>query len=117
METKTVAHHIDEYISYFPEEVQKMLEQIRNTIKQTAPEAEETISYAMPAFRFHGKVLVYFASFKNHIGFYPLPQGIKAFEKDIAGYKTSKGAIQFPLNKPVPINLITKIVKFRMKHI
>lgn len=112
----TPPHNIDEYIACFPEDIQAVLQQIRNTVKKVAPYAEETISYAMPAFKLSGKPLVYFAAFKNHIGFYPLPQGIKTFGKELAGFKTSKGAIQFPLNKPIPLNLITKITKFRMKQ-
>ena len=106
---------IDEYITASSEEVQEKLEQIRGTIKKAAPKAEEVISYQMPAFKLH-KVLVYFAGFKNHIGFYPTASGIAAFEKDLAPYKWSKGAVQFPLDKPLPIKLITDIVKFRVKE-
>lgn len=117
MESKNAkARNIDDYISGFPQDVQSILQQIRSIIKNSAPDAEEKISYGMPAFTLHGRPLVYFAAFKNHIGFYPLPQGIKAFEKELAGYKTSKGAVQFPLDKPVPVSLITNIVKFRMKQ-
>jgi uncharacterized protein YdhG (YjbR/CyaY superfamily) len=114
---KAVPRNIDEYIAGFPQEVRSKLEQVRAAVKKASPDAGEKISYAMPAFMLQGKPLVYFAAFKNHIGFYPLPQGIKAFEEELAGYKTSKGAVQFPLNKPVPVGLIIKIVKFRMKHI
>jgi uncharacterized protein YdhG (YjbR/CyaY superfamily) len=106
---------IDEYISGFPEDVQIVLEQVRMTIKQAAPEAEETISYAMPAFRFHG-MLVFFAAFKNHIGFYALPSGNETFRKEISAYKTGRGSIQFPLDKPMPLSLIKKIVKFRVRE-
>ncbi|TAN13208.1 MAG: hypothetical protein EPN37_14100 [Chitinophagaceae bacterium] len=113
---KALPNNIDEYIAGFPEDVRAVLQQVRNTVKKAAPDAEETISYAMPAFKLYGKPLVYFAAFKNHIGFYPLPEGIKTFGKELAGYKTSKGAIQFPLSKPIPLNLITKITKFRMKE-
>lgn len=113
---KALPNNIDEYIACFPKDVQAVLQQVRNTVKKAAPDAEETISYAMPAFKLYGKPLIYFAAFKNHIGFYPLPEGIKAFGKELAGYKTSKGAIQFPLSKPVPLNLITKITRFRMKQ-
>ena len=117
MESKNAkARNIDDYISGFPQDVQSILQQIRSIVKSSAPDAEEKISYGMPAFTLHGRPLVYFAAFKNHIGFYPLPQGIKAFEKELADYKTSKGAVQFPLNKPVPVSLITNIVKFRMKQ-
>lgn len=106
---------VDEYIRGFPKEVQEILGHIRTTIKKAAPEAEETISYAVPTFKLHG-VLVHFAAFKNHIGFYALPSGNKAFAKELSGYKTGKGSIQFPINKPMPLELIAKIVKFRVKE-
>lgn len=112
---KTKPKNIDEYIAGFPENVQTILEQIRLTIKQTVPEAEETISYSMPAFRLHGHILVYFAGFRNHIGFYPIPAGIEAFKSELSGYKTGKGSVQFPLDKPIPLDLISMIVKFRAK--
>jgi uncharacterized protein YdhG (YjbR/CyaY superfamily) len=105
--------NIDEYIMGFPVEVQKKLEQVRKTIKKAAPDAEETISYAMPAFRLYG-ILVYFAAFKDHIGFYALPSGNEAFQKELLGYKTGRGSIQFPFDKPLPLSLITQIVKFRV---
>ena len=107
--------NIDDYISSFPPAVQKILEQVRSTIKKAAPKAMETISYSMPAFK-QNRVLVYFAANKNHVGFYPTPSGIKAFEKDLAEYKFSKGAIQFPIDKPMPLQLIANIVKFRVKE-
>jgi uncharacterized protein YdhG (YjbR/CyaY superfamily) len=107
--------NIDEYLAGFPEEVQKKLLQIRTTIKKAAPEAEEVISYAMPAFRLYG-MLVYFAAFKNHIGFYSLPSGTEAFQKELSIYKSGKGSVQFPHNKPLPLGLITKIVKFRVQE-
>jgi uncharacterized protein YdhG (YjbR/CyaY superfamily) len=106
---------IDEYICGFPTENQKLLQQIRATIKKTAPKAEEVISYGMPAYKL-GDILVYFASHKNHIGFYPTASGIEAFKKELSRYKWSKGAVQFPLAKPLPLGLITKIVKFRVKE-
>ena len=110
-------NNIDEYIAGFPIETQKILEQIRTTIKKAAPDAEETISYSIPTFNLNGKYLVYFAAYKNHIGLYPVPTKEKSFEKDFSSYKTSgKGTIQFPLNKPMPLNLITKIVRFRTKE-
>jgi len=111
----TKPNNIDEYIAGFPKDVQKILEQIRTTVKQAAPEAEETISYAMPAFKLQGN-LVYFAAFKNHIGFYALPTGNEAFKKELSTYKTGKGSIQFPLDKPMPLDLVTRIVKFRIKE-
>ena len=106
---------IDEYISLFPPETQKKLEQIRQLIRKLAPKAEEVISYQMPAFKLHS-VFVYFAGYKNHIGFYPTSTGIKNFEKEIAKYKWSKGAVQFPLDEPLPVSLITKMVKFKIKE-
>ena len=106
---------INEYINSFPIEVQKLLQAIRQTIKETVPEASERISYQMPAFYLNGN-LVYFAAFKNHIGFYPFPSGVADFQREASGYKTSKGAIQFPLEKPIPYELVKKIVKFRVKE-
>ena len=104
---------VDDYIASFPLEVQDALNQVRATIKQTAPEAEETISYAMPAYKLNG-MLVYFAAFKHHIGLYALPSGNEAFKKELKTYKTGRGSIQFPLNKPMPLDLIARIVKFRV---
>jgi uncharacterized protein YdhG (YjbR/CyaY superfamily) len=106
---------IDEYIAEFPKEVQYILEKMRKTIQDTAPEAEEAISYGMPTFKLHGN-LVHFAAYKNHIGFYPAPSGIEAFKDEISGYKSSKGAVQFPLDEPVPYDLVEKIVIFRVKE-
>jgi len=103
----------DEYISVFPEATQKILQQLRNTIKKAAPKAEEVISYNMPAFK-QNTVLVYFAGYDNHIGFYPTPSALDAFKKEIAVYKNSKGAVQFPFDAPLPLALITKMVKFRV---
>jgi len=106
---------IDEYISSFPKEVQKILTQVRATIRKAAPSAEETISYSMPAFKQNGN-LVYFAAFKNHIGFFPTSSAIAAFKKELAGYKWAKGSVQFPFDEPLPLGLITKMVKFRVKE-
>lgn len=106
---------INEYIASFPENVQKLLEQVRSIIKKAAPEATEAISYAMPTFKLNG-ILVHFAAFQNHIGFYALPSGNEAFQKELSEYKTGKGSIQFPLDKPLPEALITKIVKFRAQE-
>lgn len=106
---------IDEYIAGFSPEIQEKLETIRATIRKAAPKAEEAISYMMPTFKLHGN-LVHFAAFKNHIGFYPGASGIAAFEEELAGYETSKGTVQFPLDKRVPLTLITKIVKFRVQQ-
>lgn len=109
------AENIDAYIATFPDEVQKLLQQIRATIKKAAPKAEEAIKYGMPTFVLNGN-LVHFAAFKNHIGFYPAPDGITAHQKKLAKYKTSKGAIQFPLAEKLPLGLITEIVKYRAKQ-
>ncbi|MDJ1485747.1 DUF1801 domain-containing protein [Cytophagaceae bacterium YF14B1] len=110
----TNATTIDEYIAGFPDNIQQILNQIRATIKEAAPEAQEAIKYAMPTFVLNGN-LVHFAAFKNHIGFYPAPVGIEAFKEQLSGYKGAKGSVQFPLDKPMPLKLITDIVKFRVK--
>ncbi len=102
---------IDEYIKTFPNDVQSILEKMRQTIKKAAPEAVETISYQMPTFKLNGKNLVHFAAFKNHIGFYPIPSGIEAFKKELSSYKQGKGSVQFPIDKPIPYDLVEKIVK------
>jgi len=111
----TLINSIDEYIGTFPQEIQILLEQVRTTIKQAAPEAEEAIKYAMPTFVLNGN-LVHFAAFKNHIGFYPVPSGIEAFKKELSVYKGAKGSVQFPLDKPMPLKLISEIVKFRVNE-
>jgi uncharacterized protein YdhG (YjbR/CyaY superfamily) len=107
--------NIDEYIGMFPPEVQVILETIRSTVKRAAPEAEETISYRMPAFRLQG-ILVYFAAFKNHIGLYPPVKGDAQLEKAIAVYAGEKGNLKFPLDQPIPYELIGRIVKLRVKQ-
>ncbi len=107
---------IDEYVKTFPEDVQKILEKMRQTIHRAAPGAVEAISYQMPTFKLNGKNLVHFAAFKNHIGFYPQPSGTAAFQKELSPYKTGKGSIQFPLDKPVPYDLVEKIVILRAKE-
>jgi uncharacterized protein YdhG (YjbR/CyaY superfamily) len=104
---------VDQYIADFPKDVQPVLQELRSTIKKVAPQAEEVISYNMPAFRQDG-VLVYYAANKAHIGFYPLPSAIVAFKKELESYVTSKGAIQFPLDKKIPVTLVKNIVKFRV---
>lgn len=106
---------IDAYIATFPTATQIILQQVRATIKQAAPDAEEAISYAVPAFKLHGN-LVYFAGYANHIGFYATPTGNDEFAEDLSKYKTGKGSIQFPINEPMPLDLITRIVKFRVKE-
>jgi uncharacterized protein YdhG (YjbR/CyaY superfamily) len=107
------AASVNEYIAGFPEEIQNRLQSVRETIKKTAPEAEEVISYQMPAYKLNG-ILVYFAACKNHLGFYPASTGIASFTKELEGYKTSKGAVQFPYDQPVPMDLISRIVAFRV---
>jgi uncharacterized protein YdhG (YjbR/CyaY superfamily) len=113
MDKNTTYKTIDEYISTFPPDIQKMLEDLRATIKASAPEAEEKISYQMPAFFLKGN-LVYFAAFKNHIGFYPTSSGIEAFKQELSVYECSKGTVRFPIGKPLPLELISKIVQFRV---
>lgn len=106
---------IDAYIATFPVSAQALLQKMRNTITKAAPKAEETISYGMPTFKLQGN-LVHFAGYKKHIGFYPAPSGIEAFADELKKYKTSKGAIQFPVDEKLPLALVTKIVKFRVKE-
>lgn len=107
---------MDDYIKACPQDVQIILEKIRQTIRKLAPEAVEAISYQMPAFKLNGRYLVYFAAWKHHIGFYPMPSGTKAFKNELAQHKTTKGLVQFPLNKPIPYDLVKRIVMFRVKE-
>jgi uncharacterized protein YdhG (YjbR/CyaY superfamily) len=117
MKTKqTGPQNIDEYIAGFPKEVQLILEKIRTTIKKAAPKAVETISYKMPTFNLNGQYLVYFAAYKKHIGLYPVPTGDEAFNEEVAKYQAGKGTLQFPLDRPIPYKLISKIVKVRAKE-
>ena len=114
METKRVAPaSIDEYIAACPKDVQKMLKDLRKTIKAAAPDATEKISYQIPTFYLKGN-LVHFAAFKDHISFFPTPSGIEAFKKELSVYKGAKGTVQFPLDKPLPLKLVSRIVKFRV---
>lgn len=106
---------IDEYIKSFPGDIQARLKQLRALIQRAAPEAQEKISYQMPTFYLNGN-LVHFAAYPKHIGFYPTPSGIEAFQKELSKYKSSKGAVQFPLDAPLPLKLIERIVKFRVKE-
>jgi uncharacterized protein YdhG (YjbR/CyaY superfamily) len=108
---------IDEFIHSFPKDVQTILERIRQAIQKAAPEATETMSYGIPTFDLNGKHLVHFAGFAKHISFFPTPSPIPVFKKELAGYKTSKGTIQFPLDKPIPFDLIKRIVIFRVKEV
>lgn len=107
---------MDEYIAGHPKEIQDKLNKIRATIRKAAPDAEEVISYQMPAFKL-GKVLVYFAAFSDHISLFPTSSGVAKFKKDLEKYETTKGTIKFPLNKPIPYTFISKITKFRRKEI
>lgn len=112
---KTTFKNMDEYIAIQAPEAQILLKQMRKTIKKAAPEAEELISYNMPAFKYHG-MLVYFAAYKNHIGFYATPTGHSEFKKELSVYKQGKGSVQFPLIQPLPLDLISRIVQFRVKE-
>lgn len=114
-ENKTVVNNVDEYISQFPSDIQEKLQALRKVIREAAPEAEEKISYQMPAL-FQKGVLVYFAAFKKHIGFFPTANGIAAFKDELSEYKCSKGTIQFPLDKPIPYKLVSRIVKYRIEE-
>ncbi len=107
---------IDGYIKSFPKDVQPILEKMRRTIKKTAPGAVEAISYQMPTFKLNGKNLVHFAGYKNHIGFYPVPSSIAAFKKELSIYKQGKGSVQFPLDQPIPYDLVEKIVAYRVNE-
>ena len=106
---------IDEYMASVPPDVQRMLSALRSTIRRAAPDATEKIAYRMPTFDYNGN-LVHFAAFAHHIGFYPAASGVTAFAKELKGYKTSKGAVQFPLDEPLPLDLIARIVKFRVSE-
>ncbi len=107
---------IDEYIQTFPEDIQSILEKMRQSIRKAAPDAVEAISYQMPTFKLNGRNLVHFAAWKNHIGFYPTPSGTEAFQKELSPYKRAKGSVQFPLDKPIPFDLVKKVVLFRVKE-
>ena len=114
MPNRPTAKTIDEYIAGFPPETQKVLKQMRALIKATAPDATETISYAIPTFDLNGKHLVHFAGYAKHVGLYPTPSGLEAFNEDLKPYKSGKGSAQFPLDQPLPIDLIRRIVEFRV---
>lgn len=107
---------IDEYIKTFPKDVRSILEKIRQTIRKAAPEAEETISYQIPTFELNGNYLIYFAGFRNHVSVYPAPRENEVFKEELSLYKGGKGTVQFPLDKPIPYDLVRRIVKFRVKE-
>ncbi|MCA9371461.1 DUF1801 domain-containing protein [Candidatus Woesebacteria bacterium] len=111
------AESIDKYIAGFPPQVQEILQKIRKTIRNQAPNASETISYAIPTFDLNGKHLIHYAGFKKHIGLFPTSSGVAAFKVQLTDYKTSKGTIQFPLDKPIPYGLIKKITVFRVEEV
>ncbi len=108
---------INEYIVRFPKNVQTILEELRQIIRELTPEAEGTMNYGIPTFKLNGMNLVHFAAFKNHIGFYPTPSAIVAFKKELAPYKQAKGSVQFPIDESIPFDIIKKMVKFRMKEV
>ena len=112
----TAPNNIDEYIAGFPNNVREILEQIRMTIREAAPDAEETISYQIPTFTLKGKYLIYFAAYTKHIGLYPAPRGVEKFKKELSLYEGGKGTVRFPLDKAIPFRLINRIVKFRVKE-
>ncbi len=116
-ETKTKYTTFNQYFDDFPEGVQTILQEIRRTIQEVAPTATEAISYNMPAFKLHGKNLVYFAAHKAHIGMYPMPSTLEALADDLVLYTSGKGTVQFPLNQPMPLELIRKIVEFRVNAV
>jgi len=115
MEARTKFKTVEEYFSALPPGIKTKLEEIRKTIAKTAPGAEEVISYNMPAFKLNG-MLVWYAAFKEHIGFYPRPSGIEVFKKELSAYKMAKGSVQFPIDEPLPLSLVKKIVKYRVKE-
>ncbi len=114
--SKTNSNNVDKFIAGFPMNIQKLLVQLRTTIRKAAPTAEESMSYGMPAYKTNGKPLVYFSAFKNHVGFYATPTGHREFSEELSKYIQGKGSVQFPLDKPLPLVLITKIVKFRVRE-
>ena len=112
---QTTAKSIDEYIAGFPPDVRETLQEIRRTIRKAAPDAEEGVKYGIPTFTLQGN-LVHFGAYQKHIGFYPTPTGLEEFKEELSAYEGSKGTVRFPLDKPIPFDLITKIVKFRVKE-
>jgi uncharacterized protein YdhG (YjbR/CyaY superfamily) len=115
MTIKKEINSVEEYIQQFPKDIQDILENVRKIINSVIPDAEEAMSYQIPTIKFHGN-LVHFAAFKNHIGFYPTPSGIEAFKKELSSYQTAKGSVKFPIDKPIPFDLIRRIVLFRVKE-
>ena len=116
MAARSTASSIDEYIAGFPAQTQKVLAEMRALIKASAPDATETISYAIPTFDLNGRHLVHFAGYARHIGFYPIPTGLDAFREELKPYKQGRGSVQFPLGQPLPVDLIRRIVEFRVRE-
>jgi uncharacterized protein YdhG (YjbR/CyaY superfamily) len=116
MPTRSTARSIDEYIAEFPAETQRVLEEVRAVIRRAAPDATETISYAIPTFGMNGRHLVHFAGYERHMGFYPGSSGIAAFKDELKPYKSAKGSVQFPLGQPMPADLICRMVEFRVEQ-
>jgi uncharacterized protein YdhG (YjbR/CyaY superfamily) len=116
MANRSTANSIDEYIARFPSETRKALEEVRALIRASAPDATEAISYAMPTFDLNRRHLVHFAGYASHVGFYPIPSGIQAFKAELEPYKQGKGSVQFPLDQPMPADLIRRIVEFRVEE-
>jgi uncharacterized protein YdhG (YjbR/CyaY superfamily) len=116
MTSRSTANSVDEYIAEFPPETQKVLEEMRELIRAVAPGATETISYAIPTFDLNGKHLVHFAGYARHVGLYPAPSGLEAFKDDLKPFKPGKGSVQFPLDQPLPVDLIRRIVEFRVEE-
>lgn len=112
----TKQQNVDDYIKSFPDDVQKILNEMRSVIKKLVPKAEEVISYGIPTFKLNGSALIYFAGFKNHVSIYPAPRGNELFRKELAAYKGGKGTVQFPLDEKIPFDLIKRIVKFKVKE-
>ena len=115
MPSRTKFETIDQYIASYPKNVQEILKKLKSIIKESAPMAQETINYGIPTFKLNGN-LVHFAAFKNHIGFYPTPSGITAFKKELSSFEQAKGSVQFPIDKPIPFDIIKKIVNWRVKE-
>src|SRR5450759_4420542 len=116
MAMRSSAGSIDEYIGQFPPETQKLLQEVRALVREGAPGATESISYAIPTFDLNGRHLVHFAGFKHHIGLYPTPLGVDAFKEELEPYRSGKGSAQFPIDKPLPVDLIRRIVAFRVEE-